>query len=452
MFKQQVPPGPRSHFLIGDFLAFNRDPLAFLTRYAREYGDVVELHLLNRPTYLINRPDYIEDVLVTHNHNFIKSRGLRESRSVLGTGLLTSEGEFWRRQRRLIQPAFHRNHIAAYGDVMVAYTQRMLATWRSGEIRDIHQDMMRLTLEIVAKTLFDTDVAGEAQEVGEAMRVVLEHFNAQASTGFLIPNSLPTPGNRRMRQAVQQLDAIIYNIIRQRRTDGTERGDLLSTLLEAHDEDGSRMTDKQLRDEVMTLFLAGHETTAIALSWTWHLLSQHPEAEARLWTELRSVLNGRAPTVTDLPQLRYTEWVVNESLRLYPPAWVIGREAVRECEIGRYTLPAGSTIVMSQWVMHRDPRYFKEPERFKPERWANDPSSSSGQVLAKHLPRFAYFPFGGGPRQCIGNSFALMEARLLLATIAPAFRLVASPGPEVTPWPTITLRPRHGMWMELRKR
>ncbi|HWP28608.1 MAG TPA: cytochrome P450, partial [Chloroflexota bacterium] len=346
----------------------------------------------------------------------------------------------------LIQPAFHRQQLAAYSEIMVACTEQLLATWRDGEVRDIHQEMMRLTLQIVARALFGADVADEAAVVDEALRVALERFGTRLSSlAFLLPDTLPTPDNWGFLRAARRLDAIVYRIIAARRASGADRGDLLSILLRARDEaDGGGMTDRQLHDEVMTLLLAGHETTAIALSWTWYLLSQHPAVEARLLAELQAVLGGRAPTAEDLPRLPYTEWVLWEALRLYPPAWALAREAVQDCEIGGYPVPAGTIVVMSQWLLHRDPRYFDAPERFLPERWADG--------LAKRLPRYAYFPFGGGPRLCIGAGFASLEAALVLATVLPRFRLTLVPGHPIALWPSVTLRPRYGIRMVLHRR
>lgn len=322
---------------------------------------------------------------------------------------------------------------------MVEYAERMLAEWHDAKTIDVHQAMMRVTLEIVAKTLFDANMADASDEVSNTLRDVLENFVARAKTGFVIPPSIPIPGNWRMQNATRQLQQMIDYMIAQRRAEGKDHGDLLSMLLEIQQADGAAMSDKQLRDEAITLFLAGHETTALALSWAWYLLSQHPETETRLWAELQRVLGDRPPTVADLPQLQYTQWVVHESMRLYPPVWVIGREAVQACEIGGYLIPAGSTVLMSQWVMHHDARYFAEPEEFKPERWADE--------SAQHLPKYAYFPFGGGLRLCIGREFALAEASLLLATIAQKFQLTLVPDHLVITWPTITLRPAYGIWM-----
>jgi cytochrome P450 len=439
------PPGPKGHPLTGNLFDYTRDHLGFLTRCAREYGDVVRLRFVNVPVYLLNHPDHIEYVLVRNNRNFIKSKGVRHSLGFLGEGLLTSEGSFWRRQRRLAQPAFHRERIDAYGEVMVECSAHEVSGWKSGEIRDVHEDMARLTLDVVTRTLFGTLLTVEFEEVGAALETIAQRFTGRGGVLFHIPEKVPTPANLRFRRAVRLLDGIIYRIIEGRRAGDERDGDPLSMLLEVRDEEtGEGMSDRQLRDEVMTIFLAGHETTANALSWTWYLLARHPETEARLLEELDEVLEGRAPTVEDLPRLRYTDMVVKESMRLYPPVWAFGREAVEDCEIGGYHVPAGTQLVMSQWVMHRDPRYYERAEEFRPERWVD------GSV--EKLPPYAYFPFGGGPRLCIGRSFAWMEAVLLLATIAQKFRLRLAQELPIKPQPSITLRPRNGMRMALTKR
>jgi len=441
---EALASGPKGRIFLGTLPEFNRDPLGFLTRCALEYGDVVRVRFLHVPVYLISRPDLIESVLVTQSADFRKSIDLRETRLLLGNGLLTSEGEFWRRQRRLIHPAFHRESIAAYAGVMTNYAERMLGKWMDGQTRELHHDMMRLTLEIVAKCLFDAEVTDEVQAVDAALRAMLEQFQKRSMTGYLMPVYVPTTGNLQALMAIRRLDQIVYRILRQRRASRRHRSDLLSRLLEARDEDGRRMTNRQLRDEVMTLLLAGHETTAIALSWTCYLLGKHPAVEAKLLAELNATLAGRAPTLEDLPRLHYTDKVVTESLRLYPPAWVIGREALRDSTIAGYHLPAGTTVYMSPWVVHRDPRFYDQPDKFQPGRWTD--------AFAARLPKFAYFPFGGGPRVCIGASFAKMEAVLLLATIAQKFRLTLAPGPAVEPWPSFTLRPRKGIHVVVTRR
>ncbi len=422
------------------------DPIGYFTKCIRKYGDIVFLRFLGVPLCLLNRPDCIESVLVTQHNNFEKSKDYRALRRVLGNGLLTSEGEFWRRQRKLVQPAFHHERIAAYTEVMVAYTERMLASWKDGQGLDVHEAMMRLTLDIVAKTLFDTDVSREAEDVGAALQFLMGKFMRQAAFAFLLPASIPIPTTRRLRRAVGQLDKVIYEIIRRRRASGTMSGDLLSVLLQAQDDEGLSMTDRQLHDEIMTLFLAGHETTANALSWTWLLLGQHPEVEEKLVEELQRVLGGRAPTASALPRLTYTEMVLREAMRLYPPVWVIGRRALAPFRMGNYELPAETNVVMSQLITHRDAKYFPEPERFDPDRWRpNDPRNLS-------LPRFAYFPFGGGPRVCIGAGFSMMEAVLLLATIAQKFKLTLVPGQTIEKLPSVTLRPKSGVRVILRRR
>ena len=422
------------------------DPIGYFTKCFREYGDIVFLRFLGVPMCLLNRPDCIESVLVTQHNNFEKSKDYRALRRVLGNGLLTSEGEFWRRQRKLVQPAFHQERIAAYTEVMVAYTERMLASWKDGQGLDVHEAMMRLTLDIVAKTLFDTDVSREAEDVGAALQFLMGKFMRQAAFAFLLPDSIPIPTTRGLRRAVGQLDKVIYEIIRRRRASGTMSGDLLSVLLQAQDDEGLGMTDRQLHDEIMTLFLAGHETTANALSWTWLLLGQHPEVEEKLVEELQSVLGGRAPTASVLPRLTYTEMVLREAMRLYPPVWVIGRRALAPFRLGNYELPAETNVVMSQLITHRDAKYFPEPERFDPDRWRpNDPRNLA-------LPRFAYFPFGGGPRVCIGAGFSMMEAVLLLATIAQNFKLTLVPGQTIEKLPSVTLRPKSGIRVILHRR
>jgi cytochrome P450 len=441
--KEKFPPGPSPASRSGSFKNYSRDPLGFLPTLAREYGDIVTMRFYKFRVYYVNHPDYIEEVLVNQARKFIKGRILRANKRLFGNGLLTSEGDFWLRQRRLAQPAFHRARIAAYAETMVRFTERMQEGWRDGQKLDIHAEMTRLTLQIVAKTLFDADVDADAQEVGRALEAIMEH-NSDFRRLILTPSWLPTLRNIRAALATRRLDKIMYRIIGQRRATGGDAGDLLSMLLHAQDEDGSRMTDRQLRDEVITLFLAGHETTALTLSWTWWLLAQHLQAEAKLHAELDAVLGGRTPTLEDLPKLRYLDRVITESMRLYPPAWGMARLTIEDAKIGGYLIRKGCGVSLSQWVVHRDPRWYESPEEFRPERWEAD--------LLKRLPRFAYFPFGGGPRQCIGNSFALMEAALILATIAQNFRLRLVPGQVVAPLASITLRPRNGIRVTLEAR
>lgn len=442
-----IPQGPKGNFLLGVMPEFNRDSLAFLERLARDYGDVVRTRFFYVPAYFLYHPDHIEYVLATNNRNFIKPLSFRTPffNRLVGNGLLTSEGEFWRRQRRLAQPAFHRERISAYARIMVRDTQEMLATWRDGEIRDTHRDMMRLTMEVVTHTLFNANVSDDADKVARALGILVEPFSSQATLKWILDNRLPTLTNRRFHKVAAQLDEVIYRIISQRRAGNSEdQGDLLSMLLQAHDEDGSQMTDKQLRDEVITLFLAGQETTALTLVWAWYLLALHPETEAKFWQELDEVLDGRAPEASDVPQLKFTEMIAKESMRLYPPAYVVGREAVGECEIGGYHIPPRTQVFMPTWVVHRDPRFFEEPDKFKPERWTPE--------FINNLPKYAYFPFGGGPRVCIGNTFAMMEIVLLLATIAQKFRLSLVTKHPVELQPAMSLRPRNGIRMKIEQR
>lgn len=440
------PPGLKAHFLLGIFPEYSRDPLGFATKCAKEYGDVVLWKGPLFSSYQLNHPDYIEEVLVKKSSQFGRHQSLQILRRLWGDGIVVSEGESWQRQRRLMQPAFHRDRIFSYGEVMVNYTNRLLTTWDDGTIRDIHEDMMHLTLEIVAKTLFGAELATEVEKVATAMQVSIEYYEKRFNNLllYLLPDWFPTAKNLRFLKAVRQFDELIYQIIQQRRAGGKDTGDLLSMLLQVSDEDGKAMSDQQLRDEMMTLLIAGHETTALVLSWGCYLLSQHPEVETKLLEELQAVLDGRTPMVADLPQLRYTEMVIMEVMRLYPPAWGMARRAIEDCEIAGYPLRAGDGVVMTQWVMHRDPRYFDQPEVFNPDRWAGD--------LLKKIPPYAYFPFGGGSRICLGKSFAMMEAVLLLATIAQKFHLTLVPNQQVIPWPAFTLRPKYGVKMVVANR
>ncbi len=443
-YLQPLPPGPKGRPFVGNLLDFNRDPLAFCTLAAEQYGPIVPIRMGHLRVLVVTDPDLIEQVLVTDNRRYAKHFYIRLLSHLLQDhGLLNSEGDFWRRQRRLVQPAFHRSRIAAYGEIMVAYAQEMVAGWQDGTTRDIHADMMALTVRIVAKTLLNTDAAG-VQIAAHGLENLMQSFEEARTPPVIMPTWVPTRANRRMRSTRAELDELIYGIIAEHRASGEDRGDLISMLLAARDEEGQGMPIKQVRDEALTIFLAGHETTANALSWTWYLLSQHPEVEACLLDELGSVLGGRAPQVADLPHLRYTEMVLTESMRLYPPAWAVGREPVEDVQLGSYSIKKGTNVILPQWVVHRSARFYADPQAFKPERGAGD--------LAKRLPRFAYFPFGGGPRVCIGNSFALMEGTLLLATIVQAYHLALAPDARVVLWPSITLRPRYGLRMKLARR
>ncbi|HKV38948.1 MAG TPA: cytochrome P450, partial [Blastocatellia bacterium] len=444
--KAAFPPGPKFRFPASSLVRFKRDPLAFLTWLAREYGDVAHFKLGPNNIFALNNPNYIRDVLVTNNKAFKKSRGLQVAKRFLGEGLLTSETEFHRRQRRLVQPAFHPERIAGYAQTMIDYGTRLADRWTGGESLDIAAQMMELTLAIVAKTLFDADVEGEAGEIRDAITRIMRMFTFTLNMPFAeLFERMPFGPKARFERARARLDATIYRIINERRKGGVDRGDLLSMLLMAQDEeDNSQMTDLQVRDEAMTLFLAGHETTANALTWTWYLLSQNPGAESKLHEEIDSVLGGAPPSPSDFRKLVYTEMVFREAMRLYPPAWVMGRQALADYEIGEYVIPAGSTLLMSQFVMHRNPRYYSDPSDFRPERWTPEARAA--------LPRFAYFPFGGGSRTCIGEDFAWMEGVLLIATIARKWRMRLVPGQHVTTRPLITLRPKDGVRVRLERR
>ena len=431
MGANRVPPGPPGRFLTGHLGELRRDLLGLYTRCAREYGDVALLRFGLRPVWVLSHPDLVEQVLTSRN--FIKHYALRLNRLLLGNGLLSSDGDFWLRQRRLMQPAFLRERLAGYAAVMVEYAERWAASWHDGETRNVHADIRQLTMEIAAKTLFGADAQGQGPAVATALIAVMEAFTRRLFSVLRLPESIPTPGNIRAWRAVKRLDAILYGLIDSRRAAGPS-DDLLSILLLARDEqDGTGMTDRQLRDEAMTLFLAGHETTALALTYTLHLLAGHPAVQDALRDEFRAVLGDRSATAADLPRLPLAEMVVMESMRLYPPAYVLGRQAVEACELGGFRLPAGGTVIMPQWVIHRDPRFYDEPERFLPRRWADG--------LQKRLPRFAYYPFGGGPRVCIGNTFAMLEIVLVLASICRRWRVAQVSAEPLQFRPRMTLVP-----------
>ena len=440
------PPGPPRSLLSTIVYRPGRDPLKFFSELARTYGDLVYVHMGGEQVFLVSDPALVRDVLVTNQRLFMKGRGLERAKRLLGEGLLTSEGAVHVRQRRLIQPAFHRDRISSYAEVMTGYADRVRGSWVDGQTIDASQEMMRLTLGIVGKTLFDKDVESQAREVGDALAAVMDSFWMQMLPFYELLEKLPLGALRRSREARARLDAIIYGIIAERRQSHHDRGDLLSMLLSAQDEegDGRGMTDQQVRDEVMTIFLAGHETTANALSWSWHLLSGAPEVEASLHEEIDRVLQGRLPTLADVPLLPVTERIVTEAMRLYPPAWIIGRRALADYPIGGYVAPKRSIIVISPYVIHRDARYYSEPDRFNPDRWT--PEFKAG------LPPFAYVPFGGGARRCIGESFAWMELVLVLATVAQHWKLVSIPGHPVETQPVVTLRIKHGLKMTVHSR
>jgi cytochrome P450 len=443
---QRLPPGPRPHFPGQNYLAFQRDPLHYLQNAHQRYGDVVHLHLGGQPVFLLNHPDFVREVLVSQHRKFIKSPVLRRTRILLGDGLLTSEGELHLRQRRLIQPAFHRQAVEGYARLMVDSTLRASQRWQDGQEIDLHAEMMHLTMTIVSQALFGADVEREAPHIGQAITLLLDQFGRLSNPMFEKIERLPTPGNRARQQAGLLLDETIRRMIAERRTSGAARHDLLDMLLSARDEgdDSQGMSDQQIRDEALTLFLAGHETTANALTWSLHLLGEHPWVEDRLHAELREVLGGRAPEAEDVERLVYTRQVLAEAMRLYPPAWVIGREATEPFQAGDYRLPPGAVILLSQWVMHRDDRFYPLPERFDPDRFTPEAQAAR--------PRFAYFPFGGGPRMCVGEPFAWMEGVLLLAVLLQRWQMRHADSFRWGLAPSITLRPRYGMPVMLFRR
>jgi cytochrome P450 len=460
----EYPPGPHSILPNKLLREFIHNPVKTLMDIAYRYGDIAHFKFGRQHVYLLNNPNYIEDILIRNYKNFIKSKGLQVSKRLLGEGLVTSEGEYHDRQRRIIQPAFHPNLIKKYGDVMTAYAANMSQRWQDGITLDIHNEMIHVTSAIISKAVLGSDIKSEeGDQVGDALLTSAEYFNRLLMPfGELIEKIPILPINKGFQQAKKKLDTIVYNMIKEHRANenkGEPKEDLLYTLLQAQDAEAGigRMTDSQLRDEVMTIFLAGHETTANALTWTFYLLSQNPTVEVKLYEELCSVLDNskdstsgsasskkRIPTIKDVSKLEYTEKIFRESMRLYPPAWTTGRQAINDYKIAKYVIPAGSIVLMSQYVMHRNPRYFPEPDLFYPDRWTKEAKSQ--------LPRFSYFPFGGGIRGCLGEPFAWMEGILLVATICHQWKMHHDPDHKVELKPLITLRPKYGMRMKLERR
>lgn len=438
-------PYLRGNAVFGSALQMRRDPLGLLTEARRRHGDFVRFRLGPYRVHLLAHPDQIAHVLQKNPRNYLKDG--YEHIKIVGNGLLASEGDFWRRQRRIVQPAFHRERLESMARTMTATTENMLQRWgaRVGEDPlDVDAEMSRLTLEITGRTLFGADVTGEAGEVGRALQTVLTLGFQRTGRFWPVPLGIPTPDNRRYGAAAKRLNAVVDGLISGRRESGESRQDLLSMLLEARDESGEGMKPRQMREEAMTILTAGYETTARALTWTWYLLDAHPEVQEKLDKELDTVLGDRPPGFEDLGKLSYTEMVFKESMRLLPPVWGLSRLVAEEDEVGGYRVPKGSRVVISQYVTHRHPDLWEEPESFDPERFT--PERSAGR------PKYAYFPFSGGPRQCVGNSFATMEAKLILATVARRYRLSLVPGHPVEPEPSFTLKPRYGMRMKPERR
>lgn len=428
-------------WLLGDLTAFREDRLKFFTKF-REQGDMVKVRFGPvQKGYIMYHPNYIHEVLVTKHASFHKGRGLEKAKILIGDGLLTSEGQIHRKQRKLIQPHFTSQKLKVYAEQMVEDTTELIEEWRDGEERSISDDMMKLTLNVITKTMFGTHIQNRQEKIREAYERVI------ASTKALVrvPKMLPTSKNNEVKQSLKLLNDITFSIIDQRKKESeNDRSDLLSVLLSAKDEEGQGMSDQELRDQVMTILLAGHETTAHTLSWTWYLLSQHPEVEEKFWAELETILEGRKPVYEDVRKLTYTTQIIQESMRLYPVAWIIVRKTVEEVEIANQRLFPGDIVFMSQYAVHRDPRYFENPEEFTPERFSGD--------FLKRIPQYAYFPFGGGPRVCIGNHFAMMEAVLILATIGQRYRLRMVDDTIPVPEPLLTMRPKDGINMKVEKR
>jgi cytochrome P450 len=426
------PPGAVP--LLGHFPAYARDPLGFVTRASTDYGGVVPFRLGPFPALLLTDPDAIDEVLVAKSRDFRKSGAAGRVGVVVGNGLLLSEGETWRAHRRVVQPAFHHDRVATWGETMVREADAFVSGWDDGEVSDMFRDMAALTLSIVARTVLDSRlIEGDIEAVRKSIAVLTDHFDSRFNgLAFFIPDWLPTPGNVRMRLAVRRLDRIVYRLIATRRATTSRGDDAISMLLEASS-DRNSLTDRELRDEVMTLFMAGHETTAVALAWSLYLLSRNPTEAAALRTELDEVLGGRLPTVADIPRLRYAEAVILEVLRLYPPAYALSREAIKPTTIAGQALPKRGIAFISLWATHRRPDLFEAPLAFRPERWLDG--------LARRLPRGAYLPFAEGPRKCIGASFAMQEAILVLATIGRRWRLEPAALQIIEPRPAVTLRP-----------
>jgi cytochrome P450 len=425
---------------LGNIIDIGRDTLGFLVKSEREHGEIVSLQLGPRPAMLVTGPDLVEQILVKRHANFPKAQFFWQNVAALfGEGLLTSEGALWQKQRRLAAPAFVGQRLLSYGPAMVQLADRVLDKWQDGQVLDLHPEMMAIAIRIAAKTLFDSEVEEDVNEIGSATNDVIEEVAARFSRPIVIPDAVPLPGHLRYTRAIKRVEKVVQRIVSEHRAGQLDKGDYLSMLLMARDDNGTPMSDIEIRDEAMTALAAGYETTALSLSWSFLILSEHPEIQDRLAAELKEVVGDRPIAHEDLSKLPYLEQVVIESMRLYPPAWAVGREAKDDSEVGGYDIPGGTTILISPWVTHRSERYFEDALAFRPERWAGD--------FRRTLPRFAYFPFGGGPRICIGNRFALMETMLLIGKIVPRFSMERRPGKPVVPSPSITLRPKGGIWV-----
>lgn len=442
-----LPPGPARNWPGGDFKQMRANGAGHLLSLVKEYGDVTLFHLGPQPVVVVRKPEHVRHVLLDKAKYYSKgTRGFKKLAMILGQGLVTSEGELWRKQRRIMQPAFHRKQIAGFAETMSRVSEvtleRLAPYAQSGEIVDMDHEMMGLTLEVVSEALLGEHVEDDANRVADAVQVVQEEVNRRIMSVIDLPLALPTPANNRLKKAFSDLDDVVLGLIRKRREEGAGSNDLLSMLLEVKDaETGEGMNDRQLRDEVMTIFLAGHETSSNALVWTWHLLSRHPAVARKLKAELDNVLGGRTPTLDDLPNLVYTGQVIHESMRLFPPVWGYSRMAERDDTLGGYKIPKGTWVFVSPYLTHRTPENFPNPEGFDPDRFVDG--------FMESLPKCAYFPFGAGARQCIGNNFALMEVKIILATLAQRFQFFLEEGHSVVAKPLITLRPLNGLRMRV---
>lgn len=438
---------PQGYPIIGHALNYRLDPLKFYTRCAQEYGDFVRLQFGPYPVYFLNHPDLIKEVFVTKGHYFLERAEGREVRffdPLFGNGLATSRGSFWQRQRKLTQSAFHRNRFAGYGDITVALTEQAIANWQPGDGSVAQRDLTNTLRKIIMSIVFGQEGATQVSALEEVMVAAIKEYDRRKQNWLLglLPETIPTPGNLRYHRAVENLDQWLYRIIETRRKTNEDQGDMISILMQVRDENGQGMNDLELRDELVNILLP-HDSMGDALTWAWWLIAQHPEVEDKLVAEWQSVLGGRSPTFEDIPKLRYTEAVMMETLRLYPLAWVTGRIATEDCEIGGYPIHAGENVVMCQWVTHRDRRFFEQPDMFNPDRWSNE--------ATKRTPNYAYYPFGGGARVCIGRGLAMMETVLILATIGQKFHFEPLPGQTIVPYPnpSFSLRPKYGIKMQL---
>ena len=442
--RRGLPPGPKGTWFRGNLGQIGPRRVDFFLDVARNYGPLASFRVLNWQLFLASDPDLIQQVLVTDARHYVKHFGARAFMPVLGNGLVTSEGDFWLRQRRLIQPAFLKARVLSYVPDMVVLTNAMLGRWSPGQLINVEAEFSALTSAIALKTLFGLEAHSDRERLDGSLRLAFDILTSRLDWPFQIPMWLPTPGNIRLRRAIADLTKVVDGFIAAGRARPQPGNDLLSTMIAAQDANGTQMSDRQLRDEAMTLYLAGHETTALALTWTWYLLSQHPRVEQKLADEWAGVLDGRAPIADDLAALPYSNAVILESMRLYPPVYALGREATTDLELGGYSVKRGYTVLMSQWVNHRDPRYFPDPEAFAPERWENG--------LEKRLPKFAYYPFGGGQRMCVGSHFATVEATILLATVGQKYRFTLEPDAKIDFKAQITLLPKYGIPATLRRR